>query len=334
MTATSIAPASSFGLARPLDWFQLRALLWEIPDRPNCWEEAAEAVNARCPLSARVSGETLSRVRELLSKTHPQMEGTRIWAQILYSSVHQMFSVKPIFMNLGYLGEIEGLDLDQEDQQLFPFIALYRVTLSGVDCTDRDVVDVGCGAGGGCRHIRKYLSPRSVTGVDLVNANIAECLRGQMEAGLAFLQGDAEDLPLESQSADVILSVESSHSYHSVPAFLGEINRVLRPGGVFAFTDHRPLDEEWGERRTMAALTKDLAESHLAIEKVWEITDGVARCSEAIADFKEEMLSAAHLSDAEASHLREILHCRGSNNFEKVRSGAWAYKCWHLRKGY
>lgn len=52
---------------------------------------------------------------------------------------------------------------------------------------------------------------------------------------LAFIEGDAEDLALADASFDIVLNIESAHCYASVPRFLAEAARVLRPGGELLF---------------------------------------------------------------------------------------------------
>ena len=49
--------------------------------------------------------------------------------------------------------------------------------------------------------------------------------------------GDAEHLPFDDESFDVVTNLESSHTYPDLRAFLGEVRRVLRPGGWFLHTD-------------------------------------------------------------------------------------------------
>src|SRR5207302_191357 len=57
-------------------------------------------------------------------------------------------------------------------------------------------------------------------------------------------------LPFEDESVDAILNVESSHCYGSLPAFFGEVCRVLKPGGVFLYADLHASEnlEDWRAR--------------------------------------------------------------------------------------
>ena len=178
----------------------------------------------------------------------------------------------------------------------------------------------------------RYLEPRSVTGVDLVEANIAAAQRVFKDSRLRFVHANAEKLPLVDDSADVVLSVESSHCYRSFAAFLSEVRRVLRPGGFFALADHRPLKPEWGEHRTVASLISDVHSSSLLLLDQRDITSGVVASCEMLAGFKEQMLLDTPLSEVDRRHLREILHCRASDNHRKLCEGQWSYRCYTIQK--
>ena len=56
-----------------------------------------------------------------------------------------------------------------------------------------------------------------------------------------ILQGLATDIPLQNDTVDLILNVESSHCYGDQPRFLQECFRILRPGGYLLWADLRPI---------------------------------------------------------------------------------------------
>ncbi len=116
------------------------------------------------------------------------------------------------------------------------------------------VLDVGCGRGGTVATLRAYCGPRAVVGVDLSPAAIAYCRRSNPDPGAAFLVGDAERLPFRDGAFDALINVESSHSYPDLDAFYSQVRRVLRPDGMFMYTDTVPADELADRRATAAAL--------------------------------------------------------------------------------
>ena len=56
------------------------------------------------------------------------------------------------------------------------------------------------------------------------------------------MQGDAQNLPFPDESFDAVINVEASHIYPNFERFLGEVARVLRPGGHFLYADFRNRD--------------------------------------------------------------------------------------------
>ncbi|KJJ64725.1 malonyl-CoA O-methyltransferase [Pseudomonas sp. 10B238] len=95
-------------------------------------------------------------------------------------------------------------------------------------------LDLGCGTG----YFSRVLANRFPAG-DGVALDIAEGMlrhaRSQGGAG-SFIAGDAECLPLRDASADLIFSSLALQWCEDFPAALSEAKRVLRPGGVFAFS--------------------------------------------------------------------------------------------------
>ncbi|HEV2762997.1 MAG TPA: class I SAM-dependent methyltransferase, partial [Pyrinomonadaceae bacterium] len=105
--------------------------------------------------------------------------------------------------------------------------------LEALDLAGKSLLDVGCGYG----FIGRYLVERAdcrVTGVDF-QAHRAR--QPDSEDGrLKFVEGDCLRLPFAEAAFDVTLAVEMLHHLDpkDVPAALGEMCRVLRPGGALA----------------------------------------------------------------------------------------------------
>ena len=145
-------------------------------------------------------------------------------------------------MNYGFIdsdpgaSKIELFEMDEKDRYC---IQLYHHVAISVTVTGTDVLEVGCGRGGGAAYISKYLNPKSIKGVDFAQNNIDFCNATHKSKGLSFSQGDAESLSFEDGSFDILINVESSHCYGSMKLFLSEVKRVLRPNGYFLFADLR-----------------------------------------------------------------------------------------------
>ncbi|HEY5821816.1 MAG TPA: class I SAM-dependent methyltransferase [Propionibacteriaceae bacterium] len=144
------------------------------------------------------------------------------------------------FMNYGYLST-DPVALDARDEPDRLCIQLYLEVLAGTPLTGRDLLEVGSGRGGGSAYLHRANSPRSTTGLDFSRQAVRLSERDRSAPGLRFVPGDAQALPFPEASFDVVVNVESSHCYDSMPTFLAEVARVLRPGGVFCFADFRPV---------------------------------------------------------------------------------------------
>lgn len=103
-----------------------------------------------------------------------------------------------------------------------------------------DVLDVACGTGNAA--LRAAQAGGRVVGVDLTPELFAAGRRLAAEAGvqIEWVHGDAEDLPLEDDSFDVVLSTFGCMfaPRHAVTA--RELARVLRPGGRLGITCWTP----------------------------------------------------------------------------------------------
>ncbi len=147
-----------------------------------------------------------------------------------------------LFMNYGFadvLGEVAGLKLDSADEPFRYPIQLYRHVVEPLALTGKDVLEVGCGRGGGAAFLARYHKPGTLLGVDLSSETIAWCRERHVLPGVEFREGRAETLPCSDSAVDVVVNVESSHCYASMSGFLTEVARVLRPGGHLAFCDLR-----------------------------------------------------------------------------------------------
>jgi ubiquinone/menaquinone biosynthesis C-methylase UbiE len=149
------------------------------------------------------------------------------------------------FMNYGYAADDDTapIVLLADDEINRYCIQLYHHLASAVKLHGLKLLEVGSGRGGGADYIKRYLDPAYVVGVDYSKNAVNLCLERYCVEGLSFEHGDAECLPFKDHSFDVILNVESSHCYGSMPDFLAQVKRVLKPGGYFMFADFRNLEQ-------------------------------------------------------------------------------------------
>ena len=150
------------------------------------------------------------------------------------------------FMNYGYKDNKE-LSLLKEDEPNRLFIQLYNMNIRDVDLKGKEVVEVGSGRGGGASWIAKTYKPKKLIGFDFSKDAVGLANEWYAsQSNLSFKEGNAESLPLEDNSQDIIYNVESSHCYGNVEAFVKEVYRALRTRGNFCWTDFR--DKETMEK--------------------------------------------------------------------------------------
>ena len=160
-------------------------------------------------------------------------------------------------MNYGYSCPDLTVSLKEDHESNRYPIQLYHQIAMKAPLEGKDIVEVGSGRGGGLAYLMDNFSPRSAIGVDLNPIAVNFCNEHYKTPGLSFAQGNAEKLPFEDNSQDIVLNVESSHRYSSMSNFLSEVKRVLKPGGLFLITDFR-------QRERMPHLQSAFAESGLA----------------------------------------------------------------------
>lgn len=113
-----------------------------------------------------------------------------------------------------------------------------KLIKSNIDLAKLTIVDIGCGNGYALNLITDIFSPKKAIGIDLCHQQIqhAKNFYGH-KTNIEFLVGDAESLPLEKNTADLVISLESSHCYPSPTSFFNEVHRVLKPNGYFSYAD-------------------------------------------------------------------------------------------------
>ena len=267
----------------------------------------------------------LHRVPYLVYRISPGLGkiSVRIWYQHItrFDKQHEM-----IFMNYGFAG-IGGAPppalLGQDEADRF-CIQLYHHLTGGIEMAGRDVLEVGSGRGGGSSYVSRYLGPSSVTGLDVAGQAVDYCARHHTAPNLRFVQGDAESLPFGGASYDVVINVESSHYYASMPRFLSEVRRVLRPGGFLLFTDFRA-------GRGIDTLRRQVAGSGFEVVREELITANVLRALQLDEERKLELINSK-VPWFVRKVFKEFASTRGTATYESFHKRHWEYISFILRK--
>jgi ubiquinone/menaquinone biosynthesis C-methylase UbiE len=107
------------------------------------------------------------------------------------------------------------------------------------DASFKNVLEIGCGSGGGVLAIDRVLRPTRIHAFDL-DEHMVELARGRtggIAAELDLRVAAGEAIPYSDASMDAVFELTIFHHIPDWRAALAEVHRVLRPGGVFFFEE-------------------------------------------------------------------------------------------------
>jgi len=135
-----------------------------------------------------------------------------------------------------------------EEAELLARMALRHVparAAGGSDTVPGMALDLACGPGTFLRGFAPHV--KFIFGLDLTAAMLEQARESARRSGLAntaFTCGDATALPLRAASLDLASCGYSLHHFSDPARVLGELARVVRPGGCVALADIVAPDEE------------------------------------------------------------------------------------------
>jgi SAM-dependent methyltransferase len=264
----------------------------------------------------------------LLTRLVSFLSGSARGKRLLWRNWYQFLAARYrdprwTFMNYGYRSpEVPAPPLDPPDEPDRSYIQLYDVVARGAPLAGRELLEVGCGRGGGAAYVARAFGPRRVVAVDLSPRAIALCRGRFRQPNLSFEVGDAERLPFPDGAFDAILNVESSHCYGRFDLFLREARRVLRPGGHFLYADFRAEGEVAGWRAALQA-------SGFAIAAERDLRPGVVAALDADDAHKRALIDGM-VGRPLLAIFREFAALRGSILNDALRRGEIGYRAFVL----
>lgn len=94
-----------------------------------------------------------------------------------------------------------------------------------------NVLDVGCGIGGRTYIVAESYPAALVCGIDVSNTGIEHARRHFNLANTRYFVDDATRMHYDDDEFDFVFSLGVIEHIPDTASFLGEINRVLKPGG-------------------------------------------------------------------------------------------------------
>jgi ubiquinone/menaquinone biosynthesis C-methylase UbiE len=149
------------------------------------------------------------------------------------------------------------------------------------------ILELGCGEGQGTKNVLRLFSPSSIHAIDLDPKMIARAKQRVNDKRVTFAVGDAANLSFaKDASFDAVFDFGIIHHIPNWQDCLDEVNRVLKPGGLFLLEDlsiesftkgplgktmHRMLEHPYDRMYTKAAFEEELKRLGLVPVKTYEL---------------------------------------------------------------
>lgn len=264
------------------------------------------------------------RLLPFIARTSPSLR-RRFWRR-WYEIAVRPRECSWAFINFGLVPEDGAvpLVLQESDEADRLFIQLYDHVLKGVDLEGANVLDAATGRGGGASYIKRYRGAAFVCGLDIARKAAKRSRSCHRMPGLAFVAGDAENMPLADASMDAVVCVESMHCFGSSADFLAESVRVLRPGGHLLICDGQ-------DREPLGRIRQELSDLPLTLIRDEDLTDGILEAIRRDTPDREARVRARFNAFLRPL-VREYLCNEGAWSFGQYEARKRLYFCFALRK--
>ncbi|MBQ0787083.1 MAG: class I SAM-dependent methyltransferase [Oceanihabitans sp.] len=176
------------------------------------------------------------------------------------------------------------------------------------------VLDIGCAAGNSTSKI-------SASGAKVIGIDFSQKMIDQANAShpnLTFKQSDAENMPLEDNSMDVVIANFVVHHFAEPNTVFKEIHRVLKPNGKFAFAVWGANEEQSSLGAFFQAFAKHHELSALPHGPLFGVTDF---------DTYNDIATKASLKNFELEKLDTNWHM---DSLDPLINGCWDWGNLHL----
>lgn len=130
-------------------------------------------------------------------------------------------------------------------RQIIPPISKYINDLKNNHISDIKMLDIACGTSRSIKQVNEAYPEIKITGTDISPFYIEFSNKNIKSPNIDFIQANAENLPFENESFDIVTSV---YLFHELPGnirekVLSEMYRVLKKGGLLVIEDSIQLND-------------------------------------------------------------------------------------------
>lgn len=174
-------------------------------------------------------------------------------------------------MNVKFTGE--RLETSIFNGNTINHLHRYAITIPFVK--DKIVLDIASGEGYGS-HLMSEIA-QQVYGVDIDVDTIARARKKYIKDNLKFLNGSTSDIPLDSNTIDIVISYETIEHHDEHEQMMLEIKRVLKPGGIliisspdkYYYSDNRGYKNPFHVKELYKSEFTDIISKHFKYFKLY-----------------------------------------------------------------
>jgi SAM-dependent methyltransferase len=117
------------------------------------------------------------------------------------------------------------------------YISLYLFLINDIDTTNKNVLDICCGRGGGLLAYKQYTNFNNFYGFDINNQSIEFCKSNHKDINFEIMNID--NILYKDNMFNVITLIDSLAVSNNKELFFNNIKRILKNNGVFSFAEEQ-----------------------------------------------------------------------------------------------
>lgn len=147
--------------------------------------------------------------------------------------------------------------------------------LSCMKVKPKMILDAGCGTGLSTRQLKKKFSSANIFGIDIAQGMIEQAKESQSWfKKINYQVADIDALPFESNQFDLVFSNLTIQWLPELKKTFGELNRVLKPGGLLIFSTLGPdtlmeLKKSW-QATESSSHVNEFIDMHIVGDEVFK----------------------------------------------------------------